>query len=117
MEQSTEQWNGPRHLSDMSNGDVGKTTRVALEVTVVRLVLKVAPETNGSIGEERVFPMSGLKEVEVVIYGKGVEVVFQRGDVRMVENLLGMGERERKRRPLPRDTMRSWQRHYDDGGD
>jgi hypothetical protein len=97
-----------RHLPNALDDGVGETTRVALEVTVVHLT-----DANGSISEERVFFVGGLKEVEVVIHDGGVEVVLQHDDERVVENLLGMlslegmegGERER--RPLPWNIMRS----------
>ena len=64
-----------RHLPNTSDDGIGETTRVALEVTVVHLT-----DTNGSVGEERVFFVSGLKEVEVVVHGGGMEVVFQHDD-------------------------------------
>ena len=43
-----------RHLPNTSDDGVGETTRVTLEMA----------DTNGSVGEERVFFVSGLKEVK-----------------------------------------------------
>ena len=63
------------HLPDTLDDGVGETTRVALEMTVVHLT-----DTNGSVSEERVFFVGGLKEVEVVVHGGGVEIVLQHDD-------------------------------------
>jgi hypothetical protein len=65
-----------RHLSDTLDDCVGETASVSLEVTVVNLA-----DTNGSIDEKRIFLVSGLKEVEVVVHSRGVEVVLQHDDV------------------------------------
>ena len=96
------------HLSDTSDDGVGETTGVPLHVTVVDLTT-----TDGPVGEEGVFLVNGLEEVEVVVDRGRVEVVLQRDDVRVVEGLVGLlslegverGERER--RPLPWDIMGS----------
>ena len=61
-----------RHLFDTSDDGVGETTRVTPEVTVVHLT-----DTNGSISKERASLVSGLKEVEVVVHGGGMEVVLR----------------------------------------
>ena len=58
-----------RHLPNTLDDGIGETTHVTLETTVVHLT-----DTNGSVGEERVFLVSGLKEVEVVVHGGGTEV-------------------------------------------
>jgi hypothetical protein len=75
-------------------------------VTVVHLA-----DANGSVGEKRIFFVSGLEEVEMVVQGGGVEVVLQHDDVRVVEDLVrvlsleGMEGGERKRGPLAWDVM------------
>lgn len=95
-----------RHLSYTLNDGVGETTGIALEVTVVHLA-----NTNRTIGEEWVFLVSNLEEVEVVVYGRQVEVVLQHDDEGVVEDLLGvlslegMEGGERERGPLPWDVM------------
>lgn len=95
-----------RHLSDTSNDGVGETTGIAFEMTVVHLA-----DTNGTIGEERIFLVSGLEEVEVVVHGRGMEVVLQHDDVGVVEDLLGVLSLEsmkggkRERRPPVWDVM------------
>ena len=33
---------------------------------------------------------SGLEEVEIAVYGEGVEIALQQGDVRAVENFTGV---------------------------
>jgi hypothetical protein len=59
-----------RHLSDpLDDG-------VVLEVTVVYLA-----NANGFVGEKRIFFMSGLEEIEMIVQGGGVEVVLQHDDV------------------------------------
>lgn len=45
-------------------------------------------DANGSIGEERVFLVSGLEEVEMVVHGGGMEVILQHDNVRVVEDLV-----------------------------
>ena len=95
-----------RHLSDTLDDGVGETTRVALEIAVVYLA-----DTNGTVGEERVFLVGGLEEVEVVVQGGEVEVVLQHDDERVVEdlvrllNLEGMEGGERERGPLTWDIV------------
>ena len=64
------------HLPDALDDSVGETTSVALEVTVVDLA-----DADGSVNEERVFLVSGLEEVEMVVHGGGMEVVLQHDDV------------------------------------
>jgi len=66
-----------RHLPDPLDDGIGETTGVALEVTFVYLA-----DTNGSVGEERIFLVSSLEGVETVVRGGGVEVVLQHYDVR-----------------------------------
>ena len=96
-----------RHLPNTLDDGVGETTRVTFEMAVVH-----PTDTNGSVGEERVFFVSGLKEVEVVVHGGGMEVVFQHDDECVVESLLGelslegMEGRERERRSLLWNIMR-----------
>jgi hypothetical protein len=51
----------------MLDDGVSETTCVACEMTVV---------PNRSVGEEKVFLVSGLKEVEVVVRDGGVEVIL-----------------------------------------
>lgn len=95
------------HLPDSFDDGVGETTSVALEVTVVYLA-----DANGPVNEKRVFLVSDLEEAEVTVEGRGVEVVLQHDDVRVVEDLVrllsleGMEGGERERRPLPWDIMR-----------
>jgi len=95
------------HLPDSFDDGVGETTSVALEVTVVYLA-----DANGPVSEKRIFLVSDLEEVEMVVYGGGVEVVLQHDDVRVVEDLFrvlsleGMEGGERERGPLPWDIMR-----------
>ena len=64
-----------QHLHNTLDDGISETTRVTLEMTVVHLT-----DTNGSVSEERVFFVSGLKEVEVVAHGGGMEVVLQHDD-------------------------------------
>jgi len=64
------------HLPDPLDDGVGETTGVALEVTIVDLA-----DTNGTVGEKRIFFMSSLEEVEMVVHGGGVDVVVQHDDV------------------------------------
>ena len=96
-----------RHLSDTLNDGVGETASVAFEVTVVHLT-----NTDGSIGEEGVFLVSGLEEVEMVAHGGRVEVILQHDNVRVVKDLVrvlsleGMEGGEGERGPLYRDIMR-----------
>jgi hypothetical protein len=71
------------HLPDPLDDGVGETTSVSLEVTVVDLT-----DANGTVSEKRVFLVSALKEVEVVVHGGGVDVVLQHDDVRVVEHLV-----------------------------
>ena len=59
------------------NDGIGETTSVALEVTFVYLA-----DTNGCVGEKRIFLLSSLEEVETVVRDGGVEVVLQHYDVR-----------------------------------
>ena len=95
------------HLPDSLDDGICEAARVALEMTVVHLA-----DANGSIGEERVFLVSDLEEVEVVVHGGGVDVVLQHDDVRIVEHLVlvlsleGVEGGEPKRRPLFRDIIR-----------
>ena len=72
-----------RYLSDAPDDGVGETASVAFEVTVVHLT-----NTNGSVSEEGVFLVSGLKEVEMVAHGGRVEVVHQHDNVRVVKDLV-----------------------------
>jgi hypothetical protein len=71
------------HLPDPLDDGVGETTSVSLEVTVVDLA-----DANGTVSEKRVFVVSALEEVEVVVHGGGVDVVLQHDDVRVVEHLV-----------------------------
>lgn len=95
-----------RHLSDTLNNTVGESASIALEVTVVQLA-----DTDGTVKEERIFLVSDLEEVEMVVHGGEVEVVLQHDNVGVVENLLrvlsleGMEGGESERRPLPWDVM------------
>ena len=97
-----------RHLPDSLDDGIGETTSVSFEVTVVYLA-----DTDGSVGEKRVFLVSGLEEVEVVVHGRGMDVILQHDDVRVVEDLIlvlsleGVEGGERERRPLPWDVMGS----------
>ena len=77
-----------QHLPNTLDDGVGETTRIILEATVVHLT-----DTNGSVSQERVLFMSGLKEVEVVVHGGGMEVVGEGCEC--------------KRRPLLWNIMRS----------
>ena len=107
-----------RHLSDTLDDGAGETPGVALEETVVHLA-----DTNRTISRERIFLVSGLEEVEMVVHDRGVDVVLQHDDVGVVENLfrmLGLESMERgegERRPLAWDVMggRQWSSY--DGGD
>ena len=95
-----------RHLPDPLNDGIGETTSVALEMAVVYLA-----DADGPVSEKRVFLVSALEEVEVVVHGGVVEVVLQHDDVRVVEDLVlvlgleGMEGGERERRPLPWDII------------
>jgi len=59
------------------NDGIGETTSVALEVTFVYLA-----DTNGCVGEKRIFLLSSLEEVETVVCGGGVKVVLHHYDVK-----------------------------------
>ena len=103
------------HLPDSFDDGVGKTTGVAIEMSVIYLA-----DTNETISNKGVFLVSGLEEVEVIIDGRGVEVVLQHDDVRVVENFVlvlcleGVEGGERKRRLLPCGVMGGrWRRGYD----
>ena len=95
-----------RHLSDTLNDNFGETPGVALEETVVHLT-----DTNRTISQERIFLVSGLEEVEMVVHDRGVDVVLQHNDVGVVENLFrvlgleGMEWGECERRPRAWDVM------------
>ena len=52
----------PRYLPDYLDDGVGEMTDVAVEISVVYLA-----DTNGSIVKKRVFLVSSLEEVEVVV--------------------------------------------------
>jgi len=65
------------HLPYLLDDDIGETTGVTLEVTVVHLT-----DANGPVSDETVFfLMNGLEEVEVVVCGGGGEIVLQHDDV------------------------------------
>ena len=64
------------HLPDPLDDGVGETTSVALHVTVVHLA-----DPNGTVGGKRILLVGGLEEVEMVVQGGGVEVVFEHDDV------------------------------------
>jgi RNAse (barnase) inhibitor barstar len=74
-----------RQLSDALDDGVGETTSVPLEVTIVHLA-----DANGTLCEERIFLVSVLEEVEMIVEGGRVEVVLQHDDVRVVEDLVGV---------------------------
>ena len=64
------------HLPDASDDGIGETASVVLEVTVVHLT-----DTNGTFSEKRVLFVGGLEEVEMIVEGRGVEVILQHDDV------------------------------------
>ena len=93
----------------MLDDGVGETVSVAFEVTVVHLI-----NTNEPIGEEGVFLMSGLEEVEIVVQSGRVEVILQDDNVRIVEDLVGVLSLEGMEGARVRGALRiSW----GDGGE
>ena len=64
------------HLPNALDDGVGEATNIAFEMSVV-----YPADTSGTLSEKRILFVGGLEEVEMIIEGRGVEVVFQRDDV------------------------------------
>ena len=96
-------WRLPDSLDDA----VGETASVTREIAVVHMA-----DPNGPVSDKKIFLMSGLEEVEVIVHRGCGEFVLQHDDVGVVDHLVlvlnaeGVEGGEHRRRPLTGNVMR-----------